>query len=338
MKSRNSIDRLDSLLTEYAIEHIDWPDSQEDLDRYLNDAVALEDSPPDRGSDLLFDIEVEGPSTPKSDENSLNLGEIVRRAYIDVNEGCSIDRLIADPSQDARFIQACWKLGAQASQYELNHLLLNARKNKIIGRVEGIERYSVPRAVMDQYLFAAEFALRLLQDLEYFEHHRTLSLDRILCDPDIAKRFEEIAKSILPGFTSLDYRWAAFSIRKGQNRRATKSNLVPPQFERLGRRDSMRVGRIEKNAGFFWIDFDQADLYIGHAENLRAQVERILDLRWDLMADVGSLFGMGGLREAEFAIAPYTGVSPSNREALKTQLVRKREPKLNVLGKGLRVA
>ena len=35
MKSRESHDRLDALLTEYAIEHLDWPDSEEELDRFL---------------------------------------------------------------------------------------------------------------------------------------------------------------------------------------------------------------------------------------------------------------------------------------------------------------
>lgn len=334
MKSLEPQDWLDAFFRDYAIEHMDWPDSEEELDRFLSNGTTTRDRVPL----LLFDVEPDSSADDDRHAPVDSLDQIVRRAYLDVFEGYSIDRLIADPNPNARFIESCWKLGAQASQYELNHLLLNARKNKIVGKIEGVQRYSVPRSKMDQYLFASEFALRLLQDQEYFENHRFVSLDRILCDPGLAQRFEDLARAIVPGFSSLDYRWAAFSIRKGQNRRATKAGLATPSFERLGRRESLRVSRIEKTAGFFWLDFERADLYIGHSENLREQVERLLDLHWDAMFEVASLFGMRSLRHAEFAIAPYSGVSPSNRESVKTKLVRAKEPKLNVLTKGLLVA
>lgn len=338
MKSPETRDRIDAVLTEYAIDHIDWPDSNENLDRFL-ESTAESNSTQSDGQRFLFDIgPYDSSASATRQETTASLGDIVRRAYLEVFDGHSIDRLIADPDPNARFIQACWKLGAQSAQYELNHLLLNARKNNLIGRVEGVHRYSVCRSEMDQYLFASEFALRLLQDQEYFANQRSVSLDRILCEPPLAQRFEEIARSIVPGFSSLDYRWAAISIRKGQNRRATKANLLMPTFERMGRRESLRVSRIEKVAGFFWMDFDNADLYIGHAENLREQVERILELHWDAMSEVSDLFGIKDPRNAQFAIASYPGISPSNRESLKTQLVRLREPKLNVITKGLHVA
>jgi site-specific DNA-methyltransferase (adenine-specific) len=370
MKSHEAPDQLDDLLIEYAVEHLEWPDSDEELDCFLADAsvecdvhegtetrvrhvlsVGMDQQPEAGGSHashadeqgLLFLLDeaapdVQVPPTPSPRSQSSTLAEIVRSAYMKVNEGYSIDKLVADPDRNARFIEACWKLGAQATQFDLNHLLLNARKNNLIGKVEGVESYRVPRDQMDRYLFASEFALRMLQDQEYFDNQRFVSLDRILCDPKLAQRFEGLARTILPGFSSLDYRWAALSIRKGQNRRATRTNLVAPAFEPLGNRDRVRGSRIQTAPGFFWLSCEQTDLYIGHAGNLREQVERVLDLHLDAMPNVADLFGIQGLRRAEFAIAPYPGVSPSDRESLKTQLVRSREPKLNVLHKGLRVA
>ena len=200
MKSREE-DRLDGLLTDYAIDHVDWPDSEEELDQFILQTETTASTPSGDRSPLLFDV---GPVEDKRASGSVDYHDVVRLAYLEVYRGYSIDRLITDPVRNAHFIQACWKLGAQASQYELNHLLFNARKNKIIGKVEGVERYSIPRDEMDKYLFASECALRLLQDEEYFERQRFVSLDRILCDPLLAQRFEDFARDIAPGFSSQD--------------------------------------------------------------------------------------------------------------------------------------
>ena len=43
---------------------------------------------------------------------------------------------------------------------------------------------------------------------------RGKSLDEVLCDPQLRREFDNIAKSFAPGFRSLDYRWAALRIRK----------------------------------------------------------------------------------------------------------------------------
>jgi site-specific DNA-methyltransferase (adenine-specific) len=40
------------------------------------------------------------------------------------------------------------------------------------------------------------------------------SLDEILCDPELANRFDDIARNLAPGFSSLQYRWGAFTLRK----------------------------------------------------------------------------------------------------------------------------
>jgi hypothetical protein len=48
------------------------------------------------------------------------------------------------------------------------------------------------------------------------------ALDEILCSPQAAAEFDEIASQFAPGFSPFEYRWAALAIRK----RATQSRLL----------------------------------------------------------------------------------------------------------------
>ncbi len=58
----------------------------------------------------------------------------------------------------------------------------------------------------DEFLFASEIAWSEMKG------HGTL--DDILCDPELADKFDEIARSLSPGFSSLQYRWGALTLRK----------------------------------------------------------------------------------------------------------------------------
>ena len=45
------------------------------------------------------------------------------------------------------------------------------------------------------------------------------SLDDVLCDPELAREFDDRAAAFAPGFRPLQYRWAALKLRKaGQAR------------------------------------------------------------------------------------------------------------------------
>jgi site-specific DNA-methyltransferase (adenine-specific) len=267
------------------------------------------------------------------DKTSLNapLYTLVAEAYRKVSDGYSIDRIIADPNRNARFIQQCWKLGVKAAQFDLNLTLLNARKKGLIGRVEGVERYRVPRAELDSYLFASEFAIRRVQDEEMEACQRRVSLDHILCDPKLSSRFEAHAREIVPGYESLDYRWAALCLRKSQNRTLWRDRIAFPRFEVLGRCEAITTSRIPAVQGYFWINSDSSDLYIGHAEDLRKQIERMLDLRIHQRLAFGSLFEQVDPKHVQIAVAACPGVPPSSREPRKTELVQAKQPLLNVL-------
>ena len=55
----------------------------------------------------------------------------------------------------------------------------------------------------EQYLFASEIAWRQMIDGGHD------SLDSILCDPFLAAQFDELAARWAPGYSPLEYRWAA---------------------------------------------------------------------------------------------------------------------------------
>ena len=61
---------------------------------------------------------------------------------------------------------------------------------------------------MDGYSFAAEVAMHQLS-VEIGE-----TLDGLLCNPDLASRFDELAAAYSPGHSPFEYRWAALSLRK----------------------------------------------------------------------------------------------------------------------------
>jgi hypothetical protein len=342
---------LEAVLHEYAIANMDWSDDP----RAIRDTVeaaktdssfrrptenerasligrvlaACGKSTCSTGDQMMLFAEPDEPQPPAKPNQSV-LFDIVRTAYRSVHEGWSSDRLIADPDMDARFIQACWRLGAQAPQSWLNHLLMNARKRKILGKTEGAMRYHVDPAVMDQYLFASEFAARILQDRAVAAGGKRITVDHILCDPDWGREFDTLAKAISPGFTSLDYRWAAFAIRKAQSR-AASDVVADNSFVRLGRFDAIKSTQISAVAGFLWIRSSEIELYIGHSQNLKTQIERILDFRVDrLLVDL-PLFRSVGKTQWELGIFEQPNSSVTRRDPLKNGLVSKNKPRLNAL-------
>ena len=60
----------------------------------------------------------------------------------------------------------------------------------------------------DDFLFASEIAFEALLQ------QSASSLDEILCDPAIAVTFDDLAARFAPGFSPLQYRWGALTLRK----------------------------------------------------------------------------------------------------------------------------
>jgi site-specific DNA-methyltransferase (adenine-specific) len=154
------------------------------------------------------------PSTPinfqvsalTKQERSL-MKEGILKCFIEVSEGYSIDRLLADPVLSARFVDACSVARLPGRPVDWNLSLLQLRKSGELS-YRSTRQTKLGLRDIELALPGAEIALRKLLD-EGFP-----SLDYILADPKVALRFDDYARRIVPGLPTLHYRWAALHLRK----------------------------------------------------------------------------------------------------------------------------
>jgi site-specific DNA-methyltransferase (adenine-specific) len=111
---------------------------------------------------------------------------------------------VADPERNALFLAKCREMGTRASDYTINKALWHARKKNYL---KGL-RSARTSFDYDDYAFASEFAATELR------YKTGASIDDVLCEPQLASRFDAIASSLAPGYSPLHYRWAVLSIRK----------------------------------------------------------------------------------------------------------------------------
>ena len=104
------------------------------------------------------------------------------------------------------------------------------------------------------------------------------TLDDILCDPDLAHQFDEIARSLAPGFTSLQYRWGALTLRKKSKTARVRSEffttLSLDEFESNQQLRSWKNEEdISNSPGLYLITGLAAEnQYVGSALNLQKRL------------------------------------------------------------------
>ncbi len=143
-------------------------------------------------------------------------------AFGKVNEGYSLDRVIADPDLNSALAEHCRLLGLPGEARTWNHVLFNLRKR---GRMSGIPtrcRTYIDERYYDEFIFASEIAWRELIE------KGAKSLDDILCDPALAAEFDQAAARYAPDFKPLDYRWAARKLRKIAHTARTRAEVLRP--------------------------------------------------------------------------------------------------------------
>ena len=197
-------------------------------------------------------------------------------AYTRSCKGHSTDTILCDPALNDQFVHACRKNSLRGDASIWNRLLLRIRKQGKVPKVDRVRRRSTFEE-MDSYSYASEIALQLLE-LDY-----RMSLDEILCSPEVAATFDRLAGEFTAEeHTPFEYRWAAMAIRK----RAKKSKkLAEERFpewlnKRLPRRTELDRCTSQKyeHAGVFLLllDRDQT-LYVAETFNVRNRIEKILD-------------------------------------------------------------
>jgi len=242
------------------------------------------------------------------------------QAFGEVRNGYSVDRVIADPQIDRKFLRRCRELGLSGTDYSLNWELMNARKAKKLSHLPKTKRYTIRGT--DEFEYASELAVRFLERTE------NVSLDRIICDPELAEEFDKYAARLAPGFSPIEYRWVALGLRKAGRHSSSEQKIEDlPSLERLGRVSSFRLGKVPDTGGLYLFSTDKERVFVSQTDNLQHRLERHMEVSdslglpdwlWDVKKN-----------PLEIGIASLPGVTRSLRQAMELLLVRQWKPVLN---------
>jgi hypothetical protein len=242
-------------------------------------------------------------------------------AFLEIRNKRSPDFVIADPELNHKFLEACRAKGINDSNDAINRDLLNARK---AGYLRGIKSNRVIVRNQENYRFASEAAVRFL------ERRDGVTLDQILCNPEKAREFDEIAQKIAPGFLPFEYRWAALGMRK---RRKLKPELVAKVMKNVTviryKVSELDVEEIPSQQGVYLFHDSGNALYAGEAANLYKRVRKHLD-HSDSKGLAHWLWEHGtGEMHLELHVLPKE-TSTVARKALEAEMIRSREPVFNI--------
>jgi predicted GIY-YIG superfamily endonuclease len=250
----------------------------------------------------------------------------IREAFLAARDDCSPDMVIADPQRNQRFIQECRARGLAAQALELNLLLLNARKAGDLQDVPKSKRVVIRD--QEEYRFASEIAARFL------ERRDQISLDQILCSPDRATEFDEVCRKLAPGFSSLQYRWAAFNLRKRKRLKPELlSKVVVAETVITCKVKALQLDQVPGRQGLYLFLHPEGVLYVGECKNLRKRLGKHLEhsdnkgfARWLWARGVSDL-------HVEYHVLPLE-TTTRIRKALEAELILSRRPIFNVAGTG----
>jgi len=248
--------------------------------------------------------------------------EIVTRAFHQVRDGWSPDRVVADPDLNRRFEAECRRRGFEARAGECNRILLNLRRSSYLSGLRS-KRTSFPD--QDDYEFASEMAIRFL------ERRDGVTLDDVICDPVRAAEFDELAARIAPGYAPLQYRWAALSLRKSRRLQPEPiGRAVQPISVVQVRAEQMNLADVPMTQGLYIFFAGSECLYVGEAQSLRSRLKKHLDhsdnrglARWLWEHGGGALY-------VEWQVLEPT-TQTRTRKAMECELIHSRRPLFNVV-------
>lgn len=251
-------------------------------------------------------------------------------AFRDVREGMSADYVVAEPAMNERFLAAARSAGLRAEAALLNKALLNLRKAGKLKDEERSKQYRL-RKQYGPYIFTSEWSVRHLQRALLEESNRMPALDELLCNPEWAARFDEIAARIKPGFDSIDYRWAALAIRKRGRSQPEPETLELPMHRQLTLAEWRDPG-VPTGAGLYLIYADERPVYVNWSVDLADQIARHREVAGDEMAPPWLLTGIG--RADRITLASYPHRDPAELQEMRIAHIARLEPWLNLLDLG----
>lgn len=243
----------------------------------------------------------------------------ILRAFGEVREGFSADRVVADPEMDKKFLRRCRDLGLAGTDYELNWALLNARKSGDMSLLPKTRKYTISET--DEFDYASELAVR------HLELTKDVSLDKIICDPGLAEEFDNYARRLAPGHTSLEYRWVALGLRKaGRLNKDAAERIEVPELRPVSRVSRLDVSVLPETSGLYLLSSSHGPIFLSQTDNLRHRMERHIEVS-DSKGLPAWLWDDGPL---ELSVAEMPGVAKAKRLQTEILLVRKLHPTMNL--------
>lgn len=243
------------------------------------------------------------------------------QAFGEVRDGYSVDRVIADPQLNRKYLKRCRELGLSGTDYDLNWALMNERKKGSLSHLPKTRRYTVSE--IDEFEYASELAVR------YLQRQKSVSLDQILCDPELATEFDGYASKLAPGFNPLQYRWVALGLRKA-GRLGDEEGIVDkiPELELFGKVDTLRLGKVPQVGGLYLFSSQDERVFLGQTDNLRHRIDRHMEVSashglpdwlWDTKR-----------KPLQISFAGLPEIAKSVRQKLEVLLVKMWSPLLNL--------
>jgi len=240
------------------------------------------------------------------------------QAFGEVRKGCSADRVVADPDLNRQFLRRCRELGLSGTDFDLNWKLLGARKSGLMSDLPKTKSYTVSET--DEFEYASELAVRHLQLT------KDVSLDRIICDPDLAVEFDRYAMQLAPGFAPLDYRWVALGLRKaGRLRKNLENRIEVPKLEPVCSVRQLKTASLPKASGLYLFSSQARPVFLGHSDDLRHRIERHMDVSESL--GLPRWLWEGG--PLDLSLAEMPGVLKGVRQMTELFLMKELNPVLN---------
>lgn len=227
------------------------------------DATEIESDP------VITEPQNTEPSKPSV--NSLDIEKVVIAAFSQTYEGYTVDRVVADPDLNRIFLVECAKSGLDIEPQRFNQTLFQLRR---AGKFQSLSTRAVTEYAWDrtdQYSFASEIAWRRMSD------QNLCDLEDIFCDPEIALSFDSTAALMAPGFSPIEYRWAALKLRKLRQVAADRANRLSTVAipERASCGDRKRWSRLEGEPGLYLVyGSDERPLYVGETLNLGRRLKQ----------------------------------------------------------------
>lgn len=237
---------------------------------------SLADAPGERNRRKAETLALQVPTDHEVNRSRTLFDKGLLEAFRQINDGYSLDRVIADPDLNTALSEQCRLLGLPGEPRIWNHHLFNMRKRGQLAEIPTSRKTNIDWKVCDEFLFASEIAWKRMID----KGHK--SLDEILCDPQLASEFDSIAASFAPNFVPLQYRWAALKLRKTVKDARTRAKL-------LGDRKTLHLAdnfgeplqafnsawkAVPEKSGIYLVTRrdDKQSLYLGEALNLKGRL------------------------------------------------------------------